>query len=511
MGSRVRFGLRLCGLFLVFFLCKLSLPQVANSPATGGSANPYKVLRSVSGAAGHEEGGRYIMGDPRSVFTAGKDAKVTVYFEWEGPLGPHHFEGLWKSPEGRIVLISDFRYEAKGPRYSGYWSMLLSEGTPSGEWNLEARIDGEPAGTHSFVVTGSPSAASSSTPTVLSSADLYKKALENTVTIEKISSDGAVLGKGTGFWIGEGRILTAFDAIDSSASLHILLRDGSRLTTDQILAWNRWQDWAVVKTQAGPKTWLKAGSKEPLNVGDRCVFLEIGPVGARLADGSITGKNTFPRAGERLLVASGVTTLSFGGPLLDEYGNYVGVLGGSVLPGGDPIKTLILLSEPGTSGRASDWETTGLAVPRTLLPDIPESAPATLLSELASRGELLPQVVKSDSFRSAALATMAGKDRASGFIAKEYKRVFARRDTNVTVYVSWQTTSKEKLICTLRLFNMDNKAIDQSKPREISLGPGKYMETTWDIPFKTMPSGIYRVDLVLNDKIAWRDFFRIAD
>ena len=482
--------------------------QTPKPPQTAPSG-PFKVLRSVSGAAGHEDGTRYIMDDPRSVFTVAKDAKVTVYFEWEGPPGAHHFEGLWKSPEGRIVLISDFRYEAKGNRYNGYWSMLLSEGTPSGEWNLEARIDGEPAGMHSFVLTGSSPAGSSPAPAILSSADLYKTAFDNTVTIERISSDGAVLGKSTGFWIGGSRILTAFDAIDSAASLRILMRDGSKMITDQVLAWNRWQDWAVLKTQATNKSWLKAGSKEALNVGDRCVFLDIVPVGARLVDGSITGKNTFPRAGERVLVASGITSPSFGGPLLDEYGNYVGVVGGSVLPGGDPIQTLILLSEPGA--RASSMETTGLAVPRTILPDVPESTPATSLSELASRGELLTPVVKSDSFRFASLATMAGKTRGSGFLANEYKRVFTKRDANASVYVSWQTTSKEKLICTLRLFNMDNKMIDQSKPREISLGQGKYIETTWDIPLKSMSTGIYRVDLVLNDKTAWRDFFRIAE
>jgi len=51
------------------------------------------------------------MDDPRSVFMVGKHAKVIVYFEWEGPVGPHHFEGLWKSPEGKIVLISHFRPE----------------------------------------------------------------------------------------------------------------------------------------------------------------------------------------------------------------------------------------------------------------------------------------------------------------------------------------------------------------------------------------------------------------
>ncbi|HLW52001.1 MAG TPA: serine protease [Candidatus Angelobacter sp.] len=498
-------------MLLAFLLGGRCQAQGVGSPKPTSTGSPYKVLRSVSGAAGHQDGDRYVMDDPRSVFTVGKDSKVTVYFEWEGPLGPHHFEGLWKSPEGRIVLISDFRYEAKGPRYSGYWSMLLTEGTPSGEWNIEARIDGEPAGMHSFVITGSPAAVNSSAPVVLSSADLYKKAFESTVMIEKLGADGMVLGRGTGFWVGDSQLLTAFDVIDSAASLRIRLHDGSQFSTDKVLAWNRWQDWAVLKTPSGPKAGLKAGSKDPLNVGDRCVFLEMGPVGAKLADGSITGKNTFPRAGDRLLVASGITNLSFGGPLLDEYGNYVGVLGGSILPGGDPIKTLILLSDPGSTGRPSDWETTGLVVPRTLLPDVAGLTATTSLSELAGRGELLSPVVKSDSFRSASLATIAGKERAAGFMPREYKRVFTRRDTNVTVYVNWQTTSKEKLNCIVRLYNMDNKLIDESKPREISLGPGKYVETTWNIPVNVIPSGIFRVDLVLNDKVSWRDFFRVAD
>src|SRR3981081_3804810 len=123
-----------CTMLLAFFLLAFSCDfaqRQTTSPAKPASSSAYKVLRSISGIAGHEDNGRYLMDDPRSVFVAGKDAKVTVYFEWEGPMGSHHFEGLWKSPEGKIVLISDFRYEAKAPRYNGYCSMLLSEATPS--------------------------------------------------------------------------------------------------------------------------------------------------------------------------------------------------------------------------------------------------------------------------------------------------------------------------------------------------------------------------------------------
>src|SRR5580692_5243781 len=150
--------------------------QTTSSPSSPTTGSPYHVLRSIAGAAGHENNSKFVMDDARSLFTAGKDSKVIVYFEWDGPLGPHHFEGLWKSPEGKIVLISDFRYEAKTTHFSGYWTMLLSEGSPSGEWNLEARIDGEPAGNLSFVVTGSPVAHAAPPPQPLSLADMYRKA-----------------------------------------------------------------------------------------------------------------------------------------------------------------------------------------------------------------------------------------------------------------------------------------------------------------------------------------------
>lgn len=512
----MRLGVRVCAKSLALFLlvssCEATRAQTPTPKKPDASGSPYKALRSVSGAAGHEDKGHYVMDDARSVFTAGKDTKVIVYFEWEGPVGPHHFEGLWKSPEGKIVLISDFRYEAKGPRFSGYWSMLLSEATPSGEWNLEARIDGEPAGTHSFVVTSSGAGVSTgSAPPLLSSADLYRKALEATVTIEKLAADGRLLGKGSGFWVADGRLLTAFDVIDGAASLRISLRDGSQLTTDQVIVWNRWQDWALLKLEGTPKVWLKRGPNNAPSVGDRCVFLEEGPAGPKLADGSVTGKNAFPKAGERLLVASGVTSVSFGGPLLDEYGNYVGILGGNIIPGGDPIKTLELLSDPGATGRTADWETTGLAVPHTLLPEFPAASTTTRLAELANRGEFLPPVVKSNSIQFAALAGLISKDSANMLTPRDFKRVFSRRDNKAVVYVNWQTFAKEKLNYVLRLFSDDNKLIGESQPHQLSLAPGKYVATTWDVPFSGRPAGIYRVDLILNGKAAWRDFFRITD
>ncbi len=498
-------------LALLFAGLPFASAQTTGSPASATTGTPYRVLRSIAGASGHEDNNKFVMDDARSLFNAGKDSKVIVYFEWEGPLGPHHFEGLWKSPEGKIVLISDFRYEAKSPHYSGYWTMLLSEGTPSGEWNLEARIDGEPAGTLSFVITGSPVAHAAPPPQPLSLADLYRKVMEATVIIEKLTPDGTAAEKSTGFWIGDGQVLTSFESIDGATSLRVSPSYGTQVKTDWAVAWNRWQDWAVLKVDAAPKSFLRRGDNGAANVGDHCVFLEWGPVGSKLTDGTVTGTNSFPRAGARLLVASGVSSQSIGGALLDEFGNYVGIIGGSIVPSANPIRILALLSEPGASSQALDWETTGLAVPQSLLPGLPSKAPPTSFTELANRGEFAPLVIKSNSIQYMSVASAIGKDSGSIPFPRDSKQIFSRRDTKAVVYVNWQTSTKQKFAYSLRLFTADNKMISDSKPREISLAPGKYASTNWDLPIGLMPPGIYRIDLLINDKTSWREFIRVTE
>lgn len=485
--------------------------QSTGLPGPPSKGTPYRVIRSIAGAAGHEDKDKFVMDDPRSLFQAGKDAKVIVYFEWEGPLGPHHFEGLWKSPEGKIVLLSDFRYEAKSPQYSGYWTMLLSDGAPSGEWNLEARIDGEPAGSLSFVVTGSPVAHAPSRPQPVSLAELYRRALDASVIIEKLTEDGTSAAKSTGFWIGEGQVLTSFESIDGAAFLRVSLSSGAQIKTDQVIAWNRWQDWAVIKVDANPKGFLKRTAGGAANVGDRCAFLEQSAVGSKLADGSVTGVTTFPRAGSRLLVASGVSSESIGGALLDEFGDYTGIISGSIVPSADPVHILALLSDSGTSSSTIDWQTTGLAVPQSVLPDLPSSSAPTSLAELAKRGEFAPLVLRSNTVKYMTVTNSIGKETGGIRLPGQSKAIFSQHDNHAAVYVTWQASTKEKVASTLRLFTVDNKMISASKPQEISLSPGKYAWTTWDLPVASLRPGIYRVDVLLNDKTAWREFIRITE
>lgn len=505
----------LCVVFLTRPAVEAQTPNSAVAPVKSApSGTPFRVLRSVSGAAGHEDNGRFIMDDPRSVFTAGKDAKVIVYFEWEGPLGPHHFEGLWKSPEGKIVLISDFRYEARGPHFSGYWTMLLPDTTASGEWAVEARIDGEAAGFHSFVVTGSPAAAAAAAKParpMLTTPELYRAATESSVTMESVAADGTLLRKSSGFWISDSLVLTSFEAIDGATSLRVHLGDGSRVTTDHATAWNRWQDWAILSLAGKGKTFLKRGPKTPLNVGDHCVFLEWGPAGAQLTDGTISGKSTFPHAGERLLVASGATAQSIGGPLLNDFGEYVGVIGGTIAPGGSPLKMLGLINDTPLRDDVERIESQALAVPVTLIAEPDVSTPTASFAELSRRGEFLepvenPHIVGAGSFSSAMQEGGEGP-----VLPRDYKEVFTSRDPQVAVYIRWDSISKQKGSCTIRIYNLDNELLTAEKPLDVTLTPGKYQATAWSMPAKNFSPGIYRVDVIFAGKVVWRDFFRMTE
>ncbi len=174
--------------------------QVTSGGGVAAGKSRFRVVRSISGTAGAQENGSYIIRDPRTIFRIPQDHRVIVYFEWEGPLGPHRFEGVWKSPDGKITSVSDFDYEAKQARFGGYWDMLIAENTPTGLWMVQALVDGELTGTHTFQVVagtgaggGADAAAGSMEPirNPLAPAALYSKANASTVAIENRNEQGS--------------------------------------------------------------------------------------------------------------------------------------------------------------------------------------------------------------------------------------------------------------------------------------------------------------------------------
>jgi hypothetical protein len=163
---------------------------------------------------------------------------------------------VWKSPDGKITSVSDFDYDAKQVRFGGYWDMLISDNTPTGLWMVQALVDGELTGTHTFQVVsamsaggGADAAAGSAEPmrNPLAPAALYGKANVSTVAIENRNEQGQMLNAGEGFFIGPGLVLTAFQVIDGASSLRIVAPGGQASDTKTVAAWNRRQDWAILQ------------------------------------------------------------------------------------------------------------------------------------------------------------------------------------------------------------------------------------------------------------------------
>src|SRR6185295_16390248 len=161
--GRFSFALTIFWLFTASF----STPALVNIRTDGvaqASQSKFRLVRSITGSKGHEQSGRYVIDDPRTVFKVPDDRQVLVYLEWEGTAGLHEFEGQWKNPAGKLVAVSDFKLEVRGRTCSGFFTLLLSETSEIGMWTLETRVDGENTGQHKFqIVSASDPAAQTAT------------------------------------------------------------------------------------------------------------------------------------------------------------------------------------------------------------------------------------------------------------------------------------------------------------------------------------------------------------
>jgi S1-C subfamily serine protease len=493
----------------------LLMPQCygqAGGVQAGGSR--FRLARSVSGSKGTPQGGRFAMEDPRSVFYIPDDHQVIIYMEWEGPPGKHHLEGFWRNPAGKISVMSDFDYDAKETKFGAYWTLALSDSMETGSWSLEAHIDGELAGAHAFqILTGTRLAGSASARKLLAPSELYEHALKSSVTIEKFDRSGQKFGDASGFLFEPSWIVTSFESIDGAGKLRVTYSDGSRFETEQVAAWNRRQDWAVLRAGATKLSKLKPAEVDSWNVGDTASFLDVAPEGNRvITNVSIEGKNSFAAAGPRLNISSAPIDRSIGAALLNEYGEVIAIVGGSLIPGASAT----LLSEtasPVPRAGSRVYFRGGLAVPITTIAAPSLELPGTPLSTLADRGEFLPPVMASRNVVYGQLARSIGNKGGLPF-PLEGGDVFSRRDPKLHVYVLWEGKEKAKGQVTMRIYTVDNQLLNKAmveKPIKFSLGRAEQKVTSWEVEILKLPIGIYRVDVWMDDAPAWRTFFRITE
>ncbi len=485
-------------------LTAAALPQTAGGVTAAGPST--RMVRSVAGTKGSEQAGRYVIEDPKTVFHVPGDSQVIVYFEWDGSLGPHHFEGQWKNPEGKVVVVSDFKYEAKQKRFGAFWTLLLNQTTAPGLWALEARVDGEITGTHTFQILAAPGAGpAATTRKLLNPSEVYQKALAATVNVEKLNHERKVLSVASGFFLGPERLLTAFQAIDGASFLRVRFPDGRQSDVTTVSAWHRWQDWAVLKVDAGSTSVLPIATGKPWSVGDRVYYLEVKTEGNRtIVDANITGTSKTPEAGERLNLSFYYRPDALGSPVINEYGDVIAVLGGLPFPGAWWKET-----DHGSFGPYA-YGSGGTAVPAELIAAHPSAPQQATLEGLLAAGQFLPPFPQHRNISRASISRYLDT-RSSYPHALEEKFEYSRTDREAFIYVMWYPKIKRKGQTYFRVYDLNNKMLSQSKPGKITLNPGEVSYSTWQLNVNTWPLGIYRIDVMIDQDTMWRGFLKVVE
>jgi hypothetical protein len=201
-----------------------------------------------------------------------------------------------------------------------------------------------------------------------------------------------------------------------------------------------------------------------------------------------------------------VSRRAVGSPLLNEYGEVIGMVGGNLLPGAAFLEDLAFAARSNYLGVTSRGT---LAVPINLITE--SGATATTISGLANSGQFMPALVSTQAVLSGTLARTINK-KSNPPQPIDEKIEFSRADGQGTLLITWLPMEKRKGKPSLRLYDLDNRLINENESKKkITINPQKISYSTWDFNLGTLSAGIYRFDVAIDGDIVWRTFFRMVE
>jgi serine protease Do len=149
---------------------------------------------------------------------------------------------------------------------------------------------------------------------------------KSTVIIYTMDSNGNSIAQGSGFYTGEGTLVTNYHVIDGAAKIIIETEDSKQYEIDGVVAFDQVMDLAILKTRVKPDmSALKLGFNKTLVKGQQIVTIGS-PLGLKntVSDGIISG---FRKDGDINLIqiSAPITFGSSGSPLFNMYGQVIGI------------------------------------------------------------------------------------------------------------------------------------------------------------------------------------------
>jgi hypothetical protein len=457
------------------------------------------VLRIAAGPHGDVRNGDFVLTEERTEFDPASDKEVFVLFQWQGQPGVHRLIAHWSSPDGAAISTSPIDYTAKDRRFGAYWSFNLSATSAPGMWSVEATVDGQPAGRFTFNVRfGATPPAGKTSRRSLTQAELFARGSTGFVLLERSTVKGQRLEPAAAFAAGHGRLFTAVAALDGADVVTAVTPDGKRQPVTHVVAMNRRQDWMVV--DGGPD----GDIDQPLapeggtDVGTRCYAMESSSAGSRvLIDAVVSGRAGSALTGPRFVLTLNGGSTPPGEPVFNEFGELVGLLGGSLVPGASEMFDLLRF-------RA---ELHGVPmIPISAFRFSPEAQPATV-ADVRARGDLLGAVQGAQNVLSGGFARTIL--RTQTITPGDQRQEFSAADKEFVVFITWSPQTRLKGLVALKAFDENNVLVADSKPGKIDIRPGDSRLSSWKLPVPDRP-GIYRADVLIDNAPIWRGFVRIG-
>jgi hypothetical protein len=459
-----------------------------------------RLIRSLAGPAGTVKESEFVLDETRNRFVYPQDRTVTVYFEWEHLPGDHVLTATWRQPDGRVASISpDVKISTTSKDLKCYWTFTLAPGTPAGAWTVDIRINGQPAGAHAFELAGTDGASGRFT------LDQVSKAYGGSVVrVHKADAAGRRVDSSSGFVLAANAIATSFQSMDSASTIEIEFPDGVRTPVTGVLAHSRQNDWAVLG--------VETGNRPPIPVSTAAI-----PIGSQLAGFSfdsgtrllmpvaVGGIGTSAGYSARVRFAPALSADAVGGPLIDESGKAVGIVGGSLTPGAR-VGERALATNPWL------WRLRPAATSATAIVGLPASIPSAVrpLADLTTSGVLTPLMEPMPELMDAGTTMAVPRDATSRLI--QLQSEFSPREVKeVTVFSFWRKAgklSRGELSATMS--TVSNEVRARVTPKRISLSD-RETRVVFAWPIAGVPAGYYRIDLLWDGKPVWRTYVRVTE
>jgi hypothetical protein len=470
---------------------------------TQPSAPALAVLRIAAGPHGEVRNGNFVLDEERTQFDPSKDKEVVVFFQRQGEPGLRRMMAQWKSPDGASSTTSPIQYDARDRRFGAFWSLTLSPATATGTWTIEATVDGQPGGRLNFDVAATAGGTSASAPPsrrLLSQADLFSRASAAFVLLERTTAKGERLDPAAALAAGHGRLFTSVAAVDGADAVTAVLPDGRRQPVTGMLAMNRRQDWIVLAGGPDGEVNQPVVAENGIQIGDRVFSIEAsGGASQVLVDGAISGRAGTTASGPRLVMTLGAGAAPPGEPVFNEFGELVGIIGGSLIPGASDLSDLMHF-------RA---ELRGMPIVPISLIRAPREGASVPLADVRARGDLIPAVQGRRNVLAGGFAS--GINRTQTVVPADQREQFsASRDKEFVIFVTWSPQARLKGMIVLRMYDEGNQGVVDSKPGKLDLRPGDARLSSWKMAVPDR-AGLYRAEVLLDGVPIWRSFVRVTE